>query len=179
MFILQNRTSLIITSVLMLTGINPGAGEIRPGPDLGEPADSRAVSSLDWGIMPDGAGLPQGSGTAEQGRLIYEKFCVSCHGPGGLGDSGDQLAGAQMQLTDEWPEKTIGNYWPYAPTLFDFIRRSKPMMQPGSLTDSEVYAVTAYLLYLNEIIAEEQEMNADTLADIKMPNRDGFIQVLD
>ena len=163
----------------MLTGINPGAGEIRLGPGLGEPVDNRAVSSLDWGIMPDGAGLPQGSGTAEQGRLVYEKFCVSCHGPGGLGDSGDQLAGAQMQLTDEWPEKTIGNYWPYAPTLFDFIRRSKPMMQPGSLTDSEVYAVTAYLLYLNEIIAEEQEMNADTLADIKMPNRDGFIQVLD
>ena len=179
MFILQNRTSLIITSVLMLTGINLSAGEVRPGPDLGEPADSRAVSSLDWGIMPDGAGLPQGSGTAEQGRLIYEKFCVSCHGPGGLGDSGDQLAGAQMQLTDEWPEKTIGNYWPYAPTLFDFIRRSKPMMQPGSLTDAEVYALTAYLLYLNEIIAEDQEMNADTLADVAMPNRDGFIQVLD
>ena len=163
----------------MLIGTSLYAEEIRPGPGLGEPADSRAVSSLDWGIMPDGAGLPQGSGTAEQGRLIYEKSCVSCHGPGGLGDSGDQLAGAQMQLTDEWPEKTIGNYWPYAPTLFDFIRRSKPMMQPGSLTDSEVYAVTAYLLYLNEIIAEEQEMNADTLADIKMPNRDGFIQVLD
>ena len=162
----------------MLAGINPFAGEIRPGPGLGEPAGSHAVDSLDWGVMPDGAGLPQGSGTAGQGKMIYEKFCVSCHGPGGFGDSGDQLAGAQMQLTDEWPEKTIGNYWPYAPTLFDFIRRSKPMMQPGSLTDSEVYALTAYLLYLNEIIAEDQEMNAETLADVKMPNRDGFIQVL-
>ena len=163
----------------MLIGTSLYAEEIRPGPGLGEPADSRAVSSLDWGIMPDGAGLPQGSGTAEQGRVIYEKFCVSCHGPGGLGDSGDQLAGAQMQLTDEWPEKTIGNFWPYAPTLFDFIRRSKPMMQPGNLTDAEVYALTAYLLYLNEIIAADQEMNADTLADVKMPNRDGFIQILD
>ena len=163
----------------MLIGTSLYAEEIRPGPGLGEPADSRAVSSLDWGIMPDGAGLPQGSGTAEQGRVIYEKFCVSCHGPGGLGDSGDQLAGAQMQLTDEWPEKTIGNFWPYAPTLFDFIRRSKPMLQPGSLTDAEVYALTAYLLYLNEIIAEDQELNAETLADVKMPNRDGFIQILD
>ena len=163
----------------MLTGISPGADEPTPGPDLGEPADSRAVSSHDWGIMPDGAGLPEGSGTAEQGRVIYDRLCLSCHGPGGLGDSGDQLAGAQMQLTDEWPEKTIGTFWPYAPTLFDFIRRSKPMMQPGNLTDSEVYALTAYLLYLNEIIPEDREMNASTLAGVKMPNRDGFIQILD
>ena len=74
-----------------------------------------------------------------------------------------------MQLTDEWPEKTIGTFWPYAPTLFDFIRRSKPMMQPGNLTDSEVYALTAYLLYLNGIIPEDREMNAATLAG--MPNR--------
>ena len=163
----------------MLAGIDPGADEITPGPNLGEPAGSRAVSSLDRGIMPDGAGLPEGSGTAEQGRVIYDRLCLSCHGPGGLGDSGDQLAGAQMQLTDEWPEKTIGTFWPYAPTLFDFIRRSKPMMQPGSLTDSEVYALTAYLLFLNEIIPENREMNASTLAGVKMPNRDGFIQILD
>ena len=176
---MPNRSSLALTSVLMLTGISPGADEPTPGPDLGEPADSRAVSSQDWGIMPDGAGLPEGSGTAQQGRVIYDRLCLSCHGLGGLGDSGDQLAGAQMQLTDEWPEKTIGTFWPYAPTLFDFIRRSKPMMQPGSLTDSEVYALTAYLLYLNEIIPEDQEMNAATLAEVKMPNRDGFIQVLD
>ena len=163
----------------MPVGISLQAGELRPGPKLGEPADRRAVSSRDWGVMPDGAGLPKGSGTAEQGRVIYDRLCVSCHGPGGLGDSGDQLAGAQMQLTDEWPEKTIGTFWPYAPTLFDFIRRSKPMMQPGSLSDSEVYALTAYLLYLNKIIPEDQEMNADTLVDVKMPNRDGFIRVLD
>ena len=176
---MPNRSSLVLTSVLMLTGISPGADELRPGPNLGEPADSRTVSSLDHGIMPDGAGLPEGSGTAEQGRVIYDRLCLSCHGPGGLGDSGDQLAGAQMQLTDEWPEKTIGTFWPYAPTLFDFIRRSKPMMQPGNLTDSEVYALTAYLLYLNEIIPEDREMNASTLGEVKMPNRDGFIQILE
>ena len=175
----HNRSSLVLTSVLMLAGINPGADEARPSPNLGEPADSHALSSLDWGIMPDGAGLPEGSGTAEQGRALYDGLCLSCHGPGGLGDSGDQLAGAQMQLTDEWPEKTIGTFWPYAPTLFDFIRRSKPMIQPGSLTNSEVYALTAYLLYLNEIIQEDQEMNAATLAKVKMPNRDGFIEVLE
>ena len=175
----RNRSSLILTSVLMLAGINPGADEARPGPNLGEPVDSHAFSSLDWGIMPDGTGLPEGSGTAEQGRALYDSLCLSCHGPGGLGDSGDQLAGAQMQLTDEWPEKTIGTFWPYAPTLFDFIRRSKPMMQPGNLTASEVYALTAYLLYLNNIIPEGQEMNAATLAKVRMPNRDGFIEVLE
>ena len=173
-----NRLNPAITSVLILAGINLGAAELRPGPNLGEAASERAVSSRDWGIMPDGTGLPAGSATAEQGRPIYDRLCVSCHGLGGLGDSADQLAGAQMQLTDEWPEKTIGNFWPYAPSLFDFIRRSKPMMQPGSLSDSEVYALTAYLLYLNELITEDQEMNADTLADVTMPNRDGFIPIL-
>ena len=176
---LPNKSSLALLLILTLAGINPGADEVRPGPNLGEPAHSRAVSSLDWGIMPDGAGLPEGSGMAGQGRVIFERLCLSCHGPGGLGDSGDQLAGAQMQLTDEWPEKTIGTYWPHAPTLFDFIRRAKPMTQPGSLTDSEVYALTAYLLYLNGIIPEGREMNASTLAGVKMPNRDGFIRVLD
>ena len=174
-----NRNSLVLTSVLMLAGISPGAADPAPGPGLGEPADRRAVSRLDRGIMPDGTGLPAGSGSAAQGRVIYDRLCLSCHGQGGLGDSGDQLAGAQMQLTDEWPEKTIGTFWPYAPTLFDFIRRSKPMMQPGTLTDSEVYALTAYLLYLNEIIPAHQELNASTLASVKMPNRDGFIQVLE
>ena len=163
----------------MLAGIDPGADELRPGPNLGQPADSRTVSDLDWGVMPDGAGLPAGGGTAQQGRVVYDSLCVSCHGPGGLGDSGDQLAGAQMRLTDEWPEKTIGSYWPYAPTLFDFIRRSKPMPEPGSLNDSEVYALTAYLLYLNEIIPEDQEMNAATLPAVQLPNRAGFIRVLE
>ena len=175
----MKRNKLIAIAVLMLAGINPGADEVRPGPNLGERADSRAVSSHDWGIMPDGAGLPDGSGTAGEGKPIYDRLCVSCHGPGGLGDSADQLAGAQMQLTDEWPEKTIGTFWPYAPTLFDFIRRSKPMMEPGSLSNSEVYALTAYLLYLNGIIPEDQEMNAAILADVEMPNRDGFIRVLE
>ena len=79
-----------------------------------------------------------------------------------------------MKLTDEWPEKTIGTYWPYATTLFDFNRRSMPMQAPGSLSDNEVYAVTAYLLYLNGIIGETEIMDADSLKKVRMPNRDGF-----
>ena len=176
---LPNKSSLALISVLTLAGIDSGADPTAAGPNLGEPADRRAIDSHDRGIMTDGAGLPAGGGTAVQGKVSYDNLCLSCHGPGGLGDSGDQLAGAQMQLTDEWPEKTIGAYWPYAPTLFDFIRRAKPMAQPGSLTDSEVYALTAFLLYLNELIPEDREMNATTLPEVKMPNREGFIQVLD
>lgn len=158
--------------------VAPGAvrAEIRPGPGLGEPATPDEIRRWDWGVMPDGAGLPAGSGTAKQGQPLYEQLCIACHGAGGLGNSGDQLAGAQMSLTSEWPEKTIGNYWPYATTLFDFIRRSKPMDRPGSLSAAEVYALAAYLLYLNGIIAEEQPLDADALAKIRMPNRDGFIE---
>ena len=196
------RNYLAILSALTLAGISlglvavapgaagaepPGAGvapeadraEVRPGPGLGEPATPDEVRRWDWGVMPDGAGLPAGNGTAKQGQLLYERLCIACHGAGGLGNSGDQLAGAQMSLTSEWPEKTIGNYWPYATTLFDFIRRSKPMDRPGSLSAAEVYALAAYLLYLNGLIAEEQPLDAAALAKIRMPNRDGFIEAME
>lgn len=94
-----------------------------------------------------------------------------------MGDSAEPLAGAEMGLTDEWPEKTIGTYWPYATTLFDFTRRSMPMTEPGSLNDNETYALTAYLLYLNNIVAEDAVLNKETLMQVKMPNVDGFINV--
>jgi len=129
--------------------------------------------------MPDGEGLPRGTGTAKRGRKVYEKYCISCHGPEGRGGTADQLAGATMGLTSEYPEKTIGTYWPYATTLFDMTRRSMPMQEPGTLTSDEVYAVTAYMLYLNGIIGETEEMNATTLPRVKMPNREGFLNVYD
>ncbi len=127
--------------------------------------------------MPDGEGLPEGKGTAQAGKPIYEKHCVACHGLEGVGGTADQLAGAKMSLTSEYPEQTIGSYWPYATTIFDMTRRSMPMNAPGTLTNDEVYAVTAYLLYLNNIISEKDEMNADALPKVQMPNRAGFINV--
>ena len=127
--------------------------------------------------MPNGEGLPKGKGTAQEGRVVYEKHCISCHGPEGSGGTADQLAGATMGLTSDYPEKTIGTYWPYATTLYDMTRRSMPTNAPGTLTNDEVYAVTAYLLYLNRIIGEKEELNARTLPKIKMPNRNGFINV--
>ena len=142
---------------------------------MGRTATAAEIAALDWGIPPDGAGLPAGSGSARQGKEIYKTHCRACHGERGLGDSADKLAGAEMGLSDEWPEKTVGNYWPYATTLFDFIRRSMPMTNPGSLSANEVYAVTAYILYLNQIVAEDEPLNAQTLPAIEMPNWDGFV----
>jgi cytochrome c len=173
-----------ITSILILAGTSvPGlilagaafAADVPQGPDLGRPASPADVARWNMEVAPDGRGLPPGHGTARQGKKIYAEQCLSCHGKYGLGDSGDQLAGAQMGLTSDYPEKTIGNFWPYATTLFDFIRRSMPMTAPQSLSDDQVYAVTAYLLYLNNITGEDAELNAKTLPAIKMPNRNGFI----
>jgi S-disulfanyl-L-cysteine oxidoreductase SoxD len=174
------KTKLIKTltlSILILAGISPAGAEAPQGPELGQPATPEQIAQWDIGIMPDGEGLPAGSGNAVQGKAVYEKFCIACHGPSGLGATADQLSGAQMALTSDYPEQTIGSYWPYATTLFDMVRRSMPMDVPGTLTDTEVYAVTAYLLYINNIIGEAEEMNAGSLPKVSMPNRDGFINV--
>lgn len=153
------------------------AADPPEGPNLGHPVTEEDITRHDMSIMPNGEGLPEGQGSVAEGEALYKQHCVSCHGQGGLGNSGDQLAGAMHSLTDEWPEKTIGTYWPYATTLFDFIRRSMPMNAPGTLTNAEVYALVAYLLYLNGIIEEGAVMNAEALKQIKMPNADGFINV--
>ncbi|MBI1733441.1 MAG: cytochrome c [Gammaproteobacteria bacterium] len=168
----RSRPALLI---LTLIGTSAIAGEAPEGPDLGQAAGARMIADWDTDIMPDGAGLPEGRGTARDGAALYRTHCISCHGEGGLGDSGDQLAGARMSLTGEWPEKTIGTFWPWATTLFDFIRRAKPPQSPGSLSNDEVYALTAYLLSLNGIVGADEEMNAEMLPRVKMPNRDGFI----
>ncbi|NKB38259.1 MAG: c-type cytochrome [Gammaproteobacteria bacterium] len=163
--------------ILTLTGINAAAVETALGPKLGRAASAEEIARWEISVMPDGKGLPEGKGTVAEGESVYMSKCLSCHGPKGEGASADQLAFAQMELTDDWPEKTIGSYWPYATTLFDFNRRSMPMQAPGSLTDEETYAVTAYLLYLNGIISENEVMDADSLAKVRMPNRFGFIDV--
>ncbi len=171
-------TSWFVFYVLTLCSLLNAAFANPPqGPNLGQPATPEEIAYWDIGVMPDGEGLPPGKGTVQEGKIVYEKYCVSCHGPVGIGGTADQLAGANMKLTDEYPEQTIGNYWPYATTLFDMTRRSMPMDATGSLTDNQVYAVTAYLLYLNSIIGEDDEMNAKTLPKVQMPNRDGFINV--
>ena len=167
----------MLATLLILNFLKPVFADELQGPHLGQPASKKEIDQWEIGIMPNGEGLPRGTGTAQEGRVVYEKNCVSCHGPEGSGGTADQLAGATMTLTSEYPEKTIGTYWPYATTLFDMTLRSMPTNAPGTLTNDEVYAVTAYLLYLNKIIGEKDQMNAKTLPQVKMPNRAGFINV--
>ena len=147
------------------------------GPEWGRPASETLIQNWNRDVFPDGEGLPEGNGSAGDGERIYQRQCQNCHGVEGRGGSADELAGAMHTLTDNPPDKTIGTYWPYATTVFDFIRRSMPLNAPGSLSNDELYAVTAYLLYLNGIIGQKDPMNARTLPKVKMPNREGFIGI--
>jgi cytochrome c len=146
------------------------------GPKLGRPATPEEIRAAAIHVFPDGSGLPPGQGTAVEGKAIYDALCASCHGPKGTGGSAGELAGGSS-LTGPHPDKTIGTYWPYATTIFDFVRRSMPLNAPRSLSDDQVYAVTAYLLHINGIVGEQAEMNAKSLPEVKMPNRDGFVKI--
>lgn len=148
-----------------------------PTPRLGRPVGAEQAARADLTVFPDGRGLPAGRGDALQGALLFERNCAACHGNGGRGAAAEELAGATEPLTSATPDKTIGSYWPYATTLFDFIRRAKPMAAPGSLSADEVYALTAYLLAANGVIGERDALDARSLPRVRMPNRDGFIGI--
>lgn len=150
---------------------------VERSPNLGKPASKQLIKQWNIDVFPNGKGLPKGRGTVAEGKKVYQQFCVSCHGVDGTGDSADELAGATHTLTDNPPDKTIGTYWPYATTLFDFTRRSMPLNSPGSLNINQIYAVTAYLLNLNGIIGSDKVIDAANLAKINMPNRNGFINI--
>jgi len=145
-------------------------------PQFGQPIAPADVAPWDISIGPDGAGLPPGRGTVAQGEAVYAAKCQACHGEKGAGRPNDRLVGGTGTLApDKAPVKTVGSYWPYATTLFDYIRRAMPFQAPESLTNDQAYALTAYLLAENGIIKAGDTMNAQTLPQVKMPNRDGFI----
>ena len=146
-----------------------------PAPRLGEPVSAAELARWDISIAPSGEGLPPGSGNARQGLKVYEQHCLACHGAKGAGKPADALAGGVGSLATKTPIRTVGSYWPYSTTLFDYVRRAMPLNNALSLSDDEVYAVSAYVLFLNGIIAEDTVMNARSLPQVKMPNRDGFI----
>jgi S-disulfanyl-L-cysteine oxidoreductase SoxD len=129
--------------------------------------------------LPDGRGLPQGSGSVLEGKSVYQQQCAACHGEKLQGGIGDRLVGGRGSLVNDDPKKspvkTVESYWPYATTLFDYIKRAMPMTAPGSLTDDQVYALSAYILATAGIVSDDAIMSADTLASVVMPNRDGFI----
>jgi S-disulfanyl-L-cysteine oxidoreductase SoxD len=142
---------------------------------FGRPATPQEIKGWDIDISPDGAGLPPGQGDVRQGEAIFATKCASCHGPHGEGKPMVRLVGGTGTLRDNKPIKTVGSYWPYATTLFDYVRRAMPLNAPQSLSADEVYAVSAYLLFLNGIVPQDATLDADALAKIKMPNRDGFV----
>src|SRR3954462_3186866 len=145
------------------------------GPQLGKRLSTADVAAWDVSILPDGGNLPSGSGTPAQGAQIYAQKCIACHGEGGKGGISAALIGTSPISTISAAQKTIANFWPYPTTVFDFIRRAMPWQQPKSLTDDEVYALTAYIFSLNKLIAADAVMNAETLPKVRMPNRENFI----
>jgi S-disulfanyl-L-cysteine oxidoreductase SoxD len=146
------------------------------GPHFGAPIAPGDLSSWDISIGPDGAGLPSGRGTPAQGEAVYVAKCQACHGEKGVGRPNDVLVGGFGTIASDRPAvKTVGSYWPYATTLFDYVRRAMPFNESKSLTSDELYAVSAYILNLNGVIGADAVLDAQSLPKVKMPNRDGFI----
>jgi cytochrome c len=146
-----------------------------PSPNLGRTPSAAELAAIDISIMPDGRGLPVGSGTVEQGAAVYAAKCQACHGANGVGGPNDRLTGGVGSLASGKPVKTVASYWPYATTVFDYVRRAMPITAPQSLSNDEVYAVTAYLLSVDGIVAKDDTLDAATLPEVVMPNREGFV----
>jgi len=142
---------------------------------LGRPATDLEVRAWNIDVAPTGEGLPAGQGTAKQGAAVFAARCAACHGPTGKEGPMDRLVGGAGTLASQRPIKTIGSYWPYATTLYDYVRRAMPFTAPQSLSPDEVYSVVAWLLYRNSIIAEDIVLDAHSLPAIFMPNRQGFL----
>jgi S-disulfanyl-L-cysteine oxidoreductase SoxD len=152
---------------------------LAQAPQFGQPIAPADIAAWDISIAPDGVGLPPGRGTAIEGEAIYVAKCQACHGEKGT-EPGDALAGALVGgmgtlAPDKTPIKTVGSFWPYATTLFDYVRRAMPFQESKSLTADELYAVSAYILNLNGIIGPNDAIDAHSLPKVSMPNRDGFI----
>ena len=143
--------------------------------DFGWPAAPDEIELWDIDVRPDGKGLPDGSGTVAQGKRVFADNCAACHGDTGQGGIKDRLVGGQGTLASDKPIKTVGSFWPYATTLFDYIHRAMPYPTPGSMSNDDTYAVVAFILSLNGIIPTDSKVDRASLPNIKMPNRDGFI----
>ena len=151
------------------------AGAETSKPSFSEAATDEEVALVYLSIQPDGENLPAGSGTAEQGEPLYQLHCASCHGADGEGGLANKLVGGHGTLASDAPVRTLGSYWPYATTVFNYVRRSMPYQEPMSLSNDDYYAITAWMLNKNDIIAADAVMDKNTLPAVVMPNRDGFI----
>jgi mono/diheme cytochrome c family protein len=146
-----------------------------PSPNLGQAPSAEQLADIDISIPPDGRGLPAGSGSVAQGGMIFAAKCQACHGPNGVGGPNDRLTGGIGSLATPKPVKTVASFWPYATTVFDYIRRAMPLTAPQSLTNDEAYALTAYLLSVDGIVPKDAVLDAKSLPQVRMPNREGFV----
>ena len=170
-------TRKVIAAAALALACSAGAG-LAQSPGLGKPVTDADIKQWDIAILPDGSNLPPGSGTPAQGAKIFAEKCSACHGnagKGGVAPFYPALVGGQPLTNGIDTVKTIANYYAYPTTIFDYTRRAMPYNMPRSLTDNEVYALTAYILSLNSLIGENDTMDATTLPKVKMPNRDNFI----
>jgi S-disulfanyl-L-cysteine oxidoreductase SoxD len=160
---------------LAITMIGSGSAVAEDGFGIGRTATAEEIAGWDIDVSPDGKGLPPGRGGVTEGKAVYAGKCAVCHGDMGQGKPMDQLVGGQGTIDGAKPVKTVGSYWPYATTLYDFIHRAMPFNAPQSLSPNEVYAVCAYLLFLNHIVAEDAVLDAKSLPAIEMPMRKAFM----
>ena len=169
----MQKPSLLSISTLLVLGVAALSAQTY---GVGREATAEEVAAWDVTIGPEGRELPAGSGTAKDGAQVYEVRCKECHGEDGVGGDQAGLVGNPEQLKQAPPIKTVGSYWPYATTLFDYTRRAMPFEDPGTLSADQVYAVTAYVLHLNGLLAEDDVLDRDSLPKVVMPNRDGFVR---
>jgi len=163
--------------VLSAAGIAQPPSDSTPDdrPAYGSPATPEQIAGWDIDVRPDGQGLPPGKGSVDEGAETFQTHCSSCHGTFGEGMGRyPKLSGGIGSLADDRPEKTVGSYWPYATTLWDYVHRAMPFYAPQSLTDNQVYSLVAYILNLNNIVDADFVASQDNLASVQMPNRDGF-----
>ncbi|MXN65626.1 c-type cytochrome [Stappia sp. GBMRC 2046] len=170
--------SLKLTSLLAAAAIGVTTAQAGEKFGIGREATKDEVAAWDIDVRPDGTGLPDGSGTVADGEEIFAERCAVCHGDFGEGvDRWPVLAGGQDTLSSDRPVKTIGSYWPYLSTVYDYINRAMPFGEAQSLTPDEVYAITAYLLYMNDVVTDDEfELSKENFTDIHLPNEENFFE---
>jgi len=178
----KNVRAIVLASVLvpaLVVAQTKSAATPKPL-GIGRAATQEEIAKLDIDVRPDGKGLPDGKGTVAEGAKVYAAKCQSCHGANGAGGSADKLvdrdSGTNWDFaTNAKLVKTVGNYWPYATTLYDYTNRAMPFTQPGTLTPNETYSLVAYILSLNKIVADDAVMDKNSLPKVVMPSRDRFV----
>ncbi|SMG53355.1 c-type cytochrome [Paraburkholderia susongensis] len=166
---------LALTALAACSSIAPDVQSVAAGHGIGTPLGERELAAWNIDVAPDGQGLPAGSGDVATGARLFAAKCAMCHGALGEGGLGDPLVGGRGTLASAKPKRTVGSYWPYATTLFDYIRRAMPYNAPESLSADDVYALSAFLLNQNGIVPAETRLDAASLPLVVMPNRNGFV----